>query len=153
MLQQVSQSHPLANSTADDYTYFECDAFWVGCTMDVLGFERRISETMHNAEGKRGPTDHLRRLAQEIEALRQDGVSWTWITRRLNAIRQDARPLTAHKVRSLWSGCKSGLAVGPGSTRPSVPGTTTSPSRPGPDWLEKAQARQDRTDARKKANR
>lgn len=116
--------------------------------MDKEGFERRISETMYNAEGVRGPTDHLRRLVPEIEALRQDGVKWAWITRRLNAVRQDENALTAHKVRSYWSdsGKRPGAQARPPRIAPGPPQPRL--HRAPLDPLEKAQVRQARTDAR-----
>lgn len=115
--------------------------------MDKEGFERCIRATMHNAEGKRGPTDHLRRLASEIESLRLDGVSWAWITRRLNVVRQDEVPLTAHKVRTYWSDCKQRPSA---QSRPApTPSSLAQRPHPAPfNSLEKAQARQARTDAR-----
>jgi hypothetical protein len=116
--------------------------------MDKEGFERCILATMHNAEGKRGPTDHLRRLAFEIEALRLDRVSWAWITRRLNVIRQDEVPLTAHKVRTYWSDCKQRTAA-QASPAPIAPTVAQRPHPTPFNSLEKAQARQARTDARR----
>lgn len=122
--------------------------------MDRVFFEKRVRETLRNAAGQRGLSDHLRRLAPDIAALREDGVGWSWIAEILGAHRGEAERCTDHTIRTLWSrldryGTASGSAEGSQNTSNDLPARNAGEPT---NVLLRMRARQNRSQSSDRSN-
>lgn len=119
--------------------------------MDSTQFEKRVRETLRNPAGQRSLSDHLRRLAPEITALREDGVDWAWIAEVLGSVREQPPRCTDHAIRTLWSRrglvrTASGQADGQRVvTGPQAPAGHPAGNRREPSPLSRMLARQSRS--------